>query len=165
MSHVTIDEIITIVAKAHGISRETMLQTRDRGNKPGMSLPQQARAFVGLVAMKHTQASMEQVTATMGYSRGGRSRTVLAQHGARLLGLVEVNPHYAALLERIEQGVDAIHEARTDRADFFETAAQIERPRLRPIQPPTPIKEGEANVKWWRSNDAVFRRAFLEAAE
>lgn len=167
MSYVTVAEIHTLVCKVYRISPVEMRQrVRGRSRSEWRSMGHEARAAFALLVGRHTEAPMSEIISMMGWEKDGDALRSLSVEVARFLGLMGRDPWREALVERIERGIDRIHEARTAEREHSEPGVMPPRKRRERLRPHPPIGQDKLpKLEWWASNDAVFRRAYLDAAE
>lgn len=163
MSNVTIREIVDLVAEAYGVERTAILK-QPHGQQV-TPIAREARAVVFFLGYKHTRWTGRQITDQMGLAYNGDLLRRMADACEQITDRLPQDPGFAALMEGVEQGIDAIHESRDSIRQAYQTAARKRVPAsIRPI-PMRPINEGEATPEWWASNDHRFRVALLGAAE
>lgn len=160
MSHVTISEVIDAVAKTYRVSMADM-KTRSKPRLMG----DEARTVCFMLVGKHTEALMGEMLRLFSIDNTGRNIHSVNREVAGYLGLLERDPWRALLVERIEQHLDLIHEARTAATRHETTAVLPAGARVSNVEALLIRDIEDMSVKWWAANDAQFRRAYIEAAE
>jgi len=163
MSNVTTGEIVNLVAAAYGIEPAAILK-QPHGHQI-TPIGNEARALVFFLAGKHTPWVPRTVLNHLGLSYCSSLLHRMAVACEAIAERLPKDPAFAALVEGVEQGIDAIHESRDHQRLIYQTAARKRATASIKVRPLSQIKEGEATPEWWASNDARFRAALLDAAE
>lgn len=163
MSNVSIHEICQLVANAYRVETSAILkQPHGMVISPAM---REARAVILLLVGKHTLWTGRQTLEGMGLAYNGDLLRRMTEEGERFTALMDKDTGKQALFERVEQGIDRIHEGRDMARQSVRAVSRKRlpaRPRVRPLKS---VKEQDLTAEWWASNDLRFRTAILDAAE
>lgn len=154
MSCVTIEEITRLTAGVYKLTISELIS--------GQGLAAcEARGVVACLVLKHTQANYGSIVAAWGQEKNDNFRKRLRRAAASVFGAME--GRLLPMIEKIEQGIDAIHEART----HPENASAITLDSIVPLKarPALELYQTGMSQDWWQSNDRAWRAGLAKARQ
>lgn len=111
MSNVSADEIVRLVARAFRLRPEQMRMVRREADR--RMVPAAARDAAAYLIRRHTDASLTYTGRLLGISGGGASE-VAKENLAQAARMLAECAEFVILIDRLENEIDALHEARRD---------------------------------------------------